>query len=86
MKKSSVTAVTCPRCGTADSRVVNTARLPDGRWVRRRRCTGCGRAIYTSQLPEGLIEGWRIAWSAGGGVARLRDAPEITEKMKSIAN
>lgn len=88
MKKSSVTAVRCPRCGVADSRVALTARLDDGLWVRRRRCTGCGKSIYTRQAPEELIDSSQIIWSVGcsnsGRVAGLRDAPEIDEKIKNI--
>lgn len=91
MKKTSTTAVTCPRCGTADSRVIQTSRLDDGMWVRRRRCSGCGKSIYTSQPPESPVESWQIIWAAresskapGGRVAGLRDAPEIDEKMKNV--
>lgn len=88
MKKSSVTAVTCPRCGIADSRVIQTSRLDDGMWVRRRRCTSCGKSIYTRQPPEELIDSSRIIWSVGcsnsGRVAGLRDAPRIDEKMKNV--
>ncbi len=92
MKKTSTTAVTC-RCGIADSRVVQTSRLDDGTWVRRRRCEGCGKAIYTSQPPESPVESWRIMWAAkesrnapGGKVTGLRDAAENTEKLENIAN
>jgi hypothetical protein len=93
MKKTSTAAVTCPRCGTADSRVVQTSRLEDGTWVRRRRCEGCGKAIYTSQPPESPVESWRIMWATrescsapGGKVTGLRDPRENTEKLENIVN
>lgn len=88
MKKRSVMVAKCPRCGIADSRVVHTSKLEDGRSVRRRRCTGCGKSIYTEQPPEHQIDSWRIIWAAGnsGGsrIGGLRDAPEIDEKTKSV--
>lgn len=43
----------CPKCGSMDSRVVETRTADDGRSIRRRReCTGCGFRFTTYERME----------------------------------
>ncbi len=48
-----VTALRCPYCQHADTRVVDSRLAADGEQVRRRRaCAGCGERFTTYEVPE----------------------------------
>jgi len=43
--------LTCPKCGCADLRVLNT-RQSMGRVIRYRQCRHCGRRVITYEAPQ----------------------------------
>jgi len=46
--------LTCPRCGCADLRVLNT-RSSHGRIVRYRQCRHCGKRVTTYEVTPSML-------------------------------